>query len=332
MEEKEKKEDISKNIAKLMAKKYSSYMQGNAPKLEYVPSGLAGVDWLLGGGLPCGRIIEMFADPSVGKTTTAQFFIKQLIELGYDTALIDAERTVSEKRLKDLDLGGNKFHYSRPSSGSQAIEQIIDLANLGVKLIVLDSVPFLVTDEAQEADAGQIVMSPQARLLSRVQPKLIPAIEENGCILIFLNQIRSQIGRYGNPNQSSGGNALKFMCSVRLRLSRLETSSDGSGFSIKFKTEKNKASGREKQTCVVDIKHGQGLIAVSSLRELLSDLNLTFNRGSWFFFSDKLCSDLQFETNKIGQGKPAIDSFLLSDNSIYEKLYNYAVNYVEEVE
>ena len=322
----DKEESISNNISKIMKKKYSSYYQGTAPKLNRIDSGLLGLDRILGGGLPCGRIIELFSDPSAGKTTTAQFFMKHLISRGYNVGYLDLERTVDEERLKELGLGGELFHYSRPDNGTQAMELLIDSIELGMKMVVVDSVPFLGTDAYYDSDLGAQVMAPQAVLLSRVQHRIVPVIEQNDAIVIFINQIRSNIGKYGNPKDSSGGNALKFMCSVRLRLSRAETAQDGSGFTIKFKTEKNK-TGPEKKTCLVQLNYNTGLSPMSSLRDAMEELDLLYNKASWYYFTKELTDYLGLESSQICQGKHNVDKFISDNPEIYSKLYEYVLKY-----
>lgn len=323
-------DEVSKSISKMMEKKYgSSYYQGTAPELTRVRSGLAGLDRLLGGGFPCGRMIEIFSDPSGGKTTSSLFFVKEFLEQGYNVAYQDLERTLDYDYIQKIGINSDNFHYSRPDTGQQAMEQLRDLILAGVKLIVVDSVPFLATDAAYEAEPGKQVMSPQAVLLSRSQQIIVPALEQNDAIVVFINQTRSKIGGYGNPITSSGGQALKFMCSVRLYLTRAGTATDGSGFTIKFKTEKNKV-GLEKRSTEVDLKYESGLDRYSSLRESLIQLKLVTNRGSYFYFAEEFAKELGLSATKIGQGKSCIENLILQYPDLYNTLYEKVLNFKED--
>lgn len=323
-------DEISKAISKMMGKKYGdSYYKGTAPQLTRVRSGLVGLDRLLGGGFPCGRIIEIYSGPSGGKTTSCLFFVEEFLKQEYNVAYQDLERTLDYEYIQKLGINSERFHYSRPDTGQQAMEQLRDLILAGVKLIIVDSVPFLATDAAYEAEPGKQVMSPQAVLLSRSQQIIVPALERNDAIVIFINQTRSNIGGYGNPITSSGGQALKFMCSVRLYLTRAGTATDGSGFTIKFKTEKNKV-GLEKRSTEVDLKFNSGLDKFSSMRETLIQLKLMTNRGSYFYFDEEFAKDLGLSNNKIGQGKSCIETLISQYPDLYNVLYEKILNFSDD--
>lgn len=313
---------VSERIASIMKKKHQgNYYQGTAPPLERIRCGIPGLDRLMGGGLPCGRVVELFSDPSGGKTTTAIYIMLFLLNVGYDVAYVDMERTVDQKRLEELGVSGDNFHYFRPNTGVEAIEITREVVAAGAKLVIIDSVPFLGTDAAYEADTGKQVMAPQAVLLSRCQHQIIPALEQNEATLLFINQTRNKIGAMGNPIDSSGGNALKFMCSIRLYMTRAGSEKDGSGFTIRYQTKKNKTAP-EKRTCLVDLKFDSGLDPYSSVRETLIETNKVYIRGAYYYFDETFAKELGFEeNNKIGQGKNSVRKLLESNPDLYEMLY-----------
>jgi recombination protein RecA len=313
--------DVSQQIKKVLQKKHgSSYHQGDAPSLERIRSEIPGLDRLLGGGLPCGRAIEMFGDPSVGKTTMALVILKTLLQKGYDVAYNDLELTIDHERLQEMGVGGENFHYLRPYTGKEAIEVFQETINCGAKAIVFDSVPYLATDAFYEAEPGDQVMAPQATFLSRNQPTIVQTLEYNNAIGIFINQTRNKIGSYGNPVDSSGGNALNFLCSVRLRMTRSGMFKDGSGFVLKFKTERNKV-GLEKQSTVLNFEYNGGPNPYSSMRETLQELDMLYSQGANFYLSKDLSSELGLEIEKVGYGKPRVESYFRDNPEIYEKLY-----------
>lgn len=313
--------DVSQQIKKVLQKKHgNSYYQGDAPSLERIRSGIPGLDRLLGGGIPCGRAIEMFGDPSVGKTTMALFILRKLLQEGYDVAYNDLELTIDHERLEEMGVGGENFHYLRPYTGKEAIEVFQETINCGAKAIVFDSVPYLATDAFYEADPGDQVMAPQATFLSRNQPTIVQTLEHNNAIGIFINQTRNKINSYGNPVDSSGGNALNFLCSVRLRMTRNGMIKDGSGFVLKFKAERNKV-GLEKQSTILNFEYDGGPNPYSSMRETLYELELLYNQGAYFYLSKELSSDLGLETNKIGQGKSTVENYFRDNPELYERLY-----------
>lgn len=323
------KDNVTNMISKVMEKKHgSSYYQGKAPNLERIYSGIVGLDKIMGGGLPCGRSIELFSDASGGKTTTAISIMKEFLKKGYDVVYNDLERTVDDSRLKALGVEGDNFHYNRPSSGSEAMQVLLDTVNAGAKLVIMDSVPFLGTDAFYEAEPGQQVMAPQATFLSRNQHLIVGALELNNAICLFINQTRNKIGTYGNPVDSSGGQALKFMCSIRIRLNRAGMLNDGSGYLIKYKTEKNK-TGPEKTSTLAELHYETGICPLSSMRETLIEKNLVYNKGAYFYFTEELANELSLSTNKIGQGKSNVGKFFQENPEIYNHLYQRILS-VEE--
>jgi len=314
-------QDVTSMISKIMEKKHgSSYYQGEAPNLDRFYTGLVGLDKIMGGGLPCGRSVELFADASGGKTTTAIFIMNTLLKQGYDVVYNDLERTVDNNRLKALGVEGKNFHYNRPTSGSEAMQVLLDTVHAGAKLVIMDSVPFLGTDAFYEAEPGQQVIAPQATFLSRNQHLIVGALEQNNATCLFINQTRNKVGSYGNPVGSSGGQALKFMCSIRIQLNRAGMLNDGKGYLIKYKTEKNK-TGPEKVTSLAELHYETGIDPYSSMRETLVEEGLVYNKGAYFYFAEELANQFNLSTNKIGQGKSNVTKFFKENPEIYNFLY-----------
>lgn len=315
------KDNVTNMVSKIMEKKHgSSYYQGKAPNLDRVYSGIVGLDKIMGGGLPCGRSIEIFSDASGGKTTTAAHISKEFLKKGYDVVYNDLERTIDDTRLKTLGVEGDNFHYNRPSSGSEAIQVLLDTVNAGAKLVIMDSVPFLGTDAFYEAEPGQQVMAPQATFLSRNQHLIVGALEFNNAICLFINQTRNKIGSYGNPVDSSGGQALKFMCSIRIRLNRAGMLNDGSGYLVKYKTEKNK-TGPEKVSTIAELHYETGIDPFSSMRETLIEDGLVYNKGAHFYFKEELANEFSLSTDKLAHGKSNASKFFQENPEIYSNLY-----------
>ncbi len=306
-----------------LSKKFGkSYFSGNIPDLQRIPTGIIGLDRILGGGLPVGRIIEIVAPSSAGKTTTSLQLIKAVQQQGYHCGYVDLERTLDSNRLEQLQIDIDKLHMVRPASGKAGLDFAVECAELGIKLIVVDSVPFLTPEPrpGEEVEIGQVQMAPQARLLSQAQPIIVPAIEHNDAILLFVNQIRNKIGGYGNPTSYPGGLALRFMCSIILELSRKEVHKDGSGLRIQMKTVKNKTHPEGLST-EVDLLFDSGIDEYSSMKEILEQENLIKRSGSWFSWDAGVAAELGITDLKIGQGSKSAIALLQQNPELYRSLY-----------
>lgn len=317
------------DIRGALAKKFGpSYKAGNVPPIKRLRTGFVSLDRILGGGLPVGRIIQFAAGSSCGKTTLALQILASIQEAGYEGAYVDLEHTVDQERIHALGVNLDKLHYYHAPSGTDALEYAVDCAELGVKLVVIDSVPYLLPRPrpGEEIEIGEQKYAPQARLLSQSQPILVPAMDHNECILLFVNQMRTQVGQtYGNPEKASGGLALRYMSSVILELRSKEVYKDGSGKRIVVRTMKNKTAG-EGKTCELDLIFDTGFDAVDSLRAELEAHGYITRKGSWFSWSPESLSLLGMNSTQIGQGSKSVCDLLRSSPDIYGKLYDIIVS------
>lgn len=308
------------NIDQLLRKKYSkSYYGQTPPPLKRIPTGVLGLDYILGGGLPLGRFVELSAMASCGKTSTAIQIIKHLQSVDIPSAYLDLERTLDEERFKDLGLTTDNFYYLRPSDGIEAIEALVDLSELGVKFIVIDSVPFLVPTNVVENDVGKIAISPQAKLISSEQAKLVSSIEQSQACVFFINQLRDKIGGYGGGKETTGGNALKFLCSIRAQIYRKAVNSDGSGMTLVYKSLKNKTF-TEGLTTEIDFLFESGLCKYSSFKNMLELDGHIIRAGSYYKFSPEFASTYNVD-EKIGQGAKSCIEFFKENDELYKSLY-----------
>ena len=281
--------------------------QNNAEGIDVVPSGSILLDEALGiGGYPRGRIIEMYGPESSGKTTLALHAIAEAQKLGGIAAFVDAEHALDPQYAKNLGVDIDNLWVSQPDSGEQALEITESLVRSGaVDIVVVDSVAALTPQKEIEGEMGDAVMGMQARLMSQALRKLTAIIGKSNCIVIFINQIRMKIGvMFGNPETTTGGQALKFYTSVRLEIRRIE-SIDGKGDEeavgnrVRVKIVKNKVAPPFRKT-ELDIYFGKGISRCASLLDSAVKHGLIDKKGAWFTQGDI----------KVGQGHENAVSFL----------------------
>lgn len=284
--------------------------------LEIIPSGSIVLDEALGiGGYPKGRIIEIFGPESSGKTTLALHAIAQSQANGGVAAFIDAEHALDPQYAKNLGVNIDELWVSQPDTGEQALEIAESLVRSGgVDIIVVDSVAALTPQAEIDGEMGDAHVGLQARLMSQALRKLTGTISKSGTVLIFINQIRMKIGvMFGNPETTTGGNALKFYSSVRLDVRKVETINKGQdeaiGNLVRVKVVKNKVAPPFKKA-EMEILFGQGISYFGSLLDAALKWNLIQKSGSWFSFGEE----------RIGQGRENARDFLIKNPSIATNL------------
>lgn len=289
--------------------------ENTAIKVDAIPTGALSLDIALGiGGIPRGRITEIFGAESSGKTTLAMHILANAQRLGGEAAFIDAEHALDPGYAARIGLDVDKLLVSQPSSGEQALEitEMLVRSN-AVDAICIDSVAALVPKAELEGEMGDAHVGLQARLMSQALRKLTGAVSRSNCAVIFINQIRMQIGvMFGNPETTTGGRALKFYSSIRIDVRRTASIKDGEevlGSRTRAKVVKNKMASPFKQA-EFDIIHGRGISLEGELVDMGLEKGLLQRRGTWYSYGDL----------QIGQGRDNCRKFLEENGEVARKL------------
>lgn len=283
--------------------------------VETVPTGSLSLDIALGlGGVPRGRVVEIYGPESSGKTTVALHMVAEVQRRGGIAGFIDAEHALDPAYAKNIGVDIDNLYISQPDSGEQALEITETMVRSGaVDIVIVDSVAALVPKAEIDGDMGDSHVGLQARLMSQALRKLTPVVSKNNCVVIFINQLREKVGiMFGNPETTTGGRALKFYSSVRLDVRRIETLKQGGevvGNRTRVKVVKNKVAPPFKEA-EFDIMFGKGISAEGDILDLASNVNIVQKSGAWFAYND----------SKIGQGRENAKQFLIENPEIRDEI------------
>ena len=317
-------DDKKKALDAAIAKLEKDYGKGAVMKLgdasagvtvETVPTGCLSLDLALGqGGVPRGRVIEVYGPESSGKTTVALHMISEVQKRGGIAGFVDAEHALDPVYAKAIGVDIDELYISQPDSGEQALEIAETMVRSGaMDIIVIDSVAALVPRQEIEGDMGDSHVGLQARLMSQALRKLTPVISKSNCVVIFINQLREKVGvMFGNPETTTGGRALKFYASVRMDVRRIETlkqSGEMVGNRTRIKIVKNKIAPPFKEA-EFDIMFGKGISKEGDILDLAVSIDLVKKSGAWYAYNGE----------KIGQGRENAKAYLTEHPEIMEEL------------
>ncbi|MDE6957524.1 MAG: recombinase RecA [Lachnospiraceae bacterium] len=317
-------EDKIKALDAAISKLEKDFGKGTVMKLgdanahvavETVPTGSLSLDIALGlGGVPRGRVIEIYGPESSGKTTVTLHMIAEVQKRGGIAGFIDAEHALDPVYAKNIGVDINELYISQPDSGDQALEIAETMVRSGaMDIIVIDSVAALVPRQEIEGDMGDSHVGLQARLMSQALRKLTPVISKSNCVVIFINQLREKVGvMFGNPETTTGGRALKFYSSIRMDVRKIETLKQGGemvGNRTRVKVVKNKIAPPFKEA-EFDIMFGKGISKEGDILDLGASVNIISKSGSWYAYNG----------DKIGQGRENAKTYLNTHPEVMEEI------------
>ena len=320
------KEDKLKALDAALAQIERQYGKGAVMKLgdpsiqmnvETIPTGSLSLDIALGlGGIPKGRIVEIYGPESSGKTTVTLHMIAEVQKRGGIAGFIDAEHALDPAYAKNIGVDIDNLYISQPDNGEQALEITETMVRSGaIDIVVVDSVAALVPKAEIDGDMGDSHVGLQARLMSQALRKLTAVISKSNCVVIFINQLREKVGiMFGNPETTTGGRALKFYSSVRLDVRRIESlkqSGEIMGNRTRVKVVKNKIAPPFKEA-EFDIMFGEGISAVGDILDLAASVGIIVKSGAWY----------AYESSKIGQGRENAKQYLKDNPEICSEIEN----------
>lgn len=331
------KEEKLKKLSEAKAKLDKEFGKGTVmtlsekgdPLIETISTGSLGLDIALGvGGLPKGRIVEIYGPESSGKTTIAMHVIAECQKKGGTAMIVDAEHAFDTAYAQALGINTDELLISQPGNGEEALE-VADkmISSGGLDIVVIDSVAALTPKAEMEGEMGESKMGLHARLMSQALRKMTHSISKNGTLVIFINQLRDKIGvMFGSPETTTGGNALKFYASVRLDVRR-SVSAENSvkqgdevvGNLTKVKVIKNKVAPPFR-TCSFDILYGEGIDRAGEVLDVAVDLGIVIKSGSWYSYKE----------SKIGQGREAVRQFLKDNPELFDEIEAKVQNKIDE--
>jgi recombination protein RecA len=318
------KDDKIRALESALAQIEKQYGKGSVMKLgdtnanmniETVPTGSISLDIALGlGGVPKGRILEIYGPESSGKTTVALHMVAEVQKRGGIAGFIDAEHALDPVYAKNIGVDIDNLYISQPDNGEQALEITETMVRSGaVDIIIVDSVAALVPKAEIDGEMGDSHVGLQARLMSQALRKLTAVISKSNCIVVFINQLREKVGvMFGNPETTTGGRALKFYSSIRLDVRRIESLKQGGevvGNRTRIKVVKNKIAPPFKEA-EFDIMFGKGISREGDVLDLASDAGIVVKSGAWYAYND----------SKIGQGRENAKQFLIDNPEIFSEI------------
>lgn len=327
----EDKKSALEGALKQIEKKYGAGAvmrlgQTKTLNVDAVPTGSMTLDLALGiGGVPRGRIVEIYGPESSGKTTVALHIIAEAQKMGGEVAFIDVEHALDPVYAQALGVNIDNLLVSQPDSGEQALEIAEALIRSGaIDVIVLDSIAAMTTRAEIDGEMGDNHVGQLARLMSQAMRKLTSAISKSNCVAIFINQIREKIGvMYGNPETTPGGRALKFYASVRIEVRKGEAIKSGTdiiGARTRCKVVKNKVAPPFKE-CEFDIMYGTGISRTGEVLDLATDLGVVKKGGSWFSYNDQ----------KLGQGRDNVKELLKNSPELLKEIEEQILQHKDEI-